>query len=52
MLANFAPDRWTIGTSLLAILGVFWAVDALILTLKLRKSPGVRAHVLASNPFQ
>ncbi|KAG5940085.1 hypothetical protein E4U53_007665 [Claviceps sorghi] len=52
MLSSLALDPWTASTSLLAILGAFWAVDALILALKLRKSDGVRAHVLASNPFQ
>lgn len=52
MLSSLAVSSWTASTWLLAFLGAFWAVDALILALKLRGSAGVRAHVLASNPFR
>lgn len=51
MLANVSIDPWTVALSITTILCAYWAFDSLILTIKLRKSNGVRSNVLASNPF-
>ncbi|OAQ59195.1 cytochrome P450 alkane hydroxylase [Pochonia chlamydosporia 170] len=51
MLSNISFDAWTIALVTTGALCAYWAFDSLVLTIKLRKSSGVRSNVLASNPF-
>ncbi|KAK2590853.1 hypothetical protein QQS21_011465 [Conoideocrella luteorostrata] len=44
-------DLWKVAVLVPTFLCAYWAFDSLILTVKLRKSRGVRANLLASNPF-
>lgn len=51
MLANVSIDPWTVALFVPTLLCAYWVFDSLILTIKLRKSSGVRSNVLASDPF-
>jgi hypothetical protein len=51
MLSNISFDPSTVALFGLGTLCAYWALDSLVLAIKLRKSEGVRSNVLAHNPF-